>query len=739
MDRWREEAEEQEQEQEDFNHLLGPVLTDDDMDDIDIDHDDDDDENGDGDWDGDEVEMHDKVMNMEAGTLGAASSASTSTLASRAMPAKESFSRLESGSDSTTKRVKRQRRLKQRQLLINAHAQKIKRTRALADNISNMVDSFRHSFQGRDTLEMNMFFEKLEYVTPWGVRVLSGVTGEIRHRRMTAVMGPGKTVFLNVLVGKLQRSGGSLKINGVLSEMSSYKSLVGFVPKEDIMLPEMTVRETLAYSARIRGPANWSSEEFDAHIDSVIKALNLSQVAHTPVNGSVVGRGLSVGQRRRVNIGIELAAAPLALFLDEPTSGLDSTSSMDVSDILNAISRIGLTVVAAIHMPRVEIFEKFDDVLLVTSSGKTAYFGPVEECKPYFETLGFVFDPASNIADVLMDIVVGRGDRIDDQPPLPAEEIARCWARHVVQLESINPIKIIEDTELKEALEDVSVLRGASFAAQVVCVHNRAFIQQFRRIGVFGAELFASAVAGLLLGIETGYSESYHGPLVTPYKTLSSSPNEWQIGLYGMFAGAFVVLVVSLPAVRSFGDEKAVYWREVSSGHDSFAYFLGKILNTLYRITLFAFHFTATFYILSRPPIPLGLQFSLVLLNMFCLYGVAEMISMMTRRENSVLISVFVGLMLSFLCGYSPTITNAKETHTSLLLALSPNRWAAETQFGLWLNYYKGVYDIETSAAVFGYKLDAVTFNFCIMLALGVLFRIITFVLMIALNREKQR
>ncbi|KAJ3278138.1 hypothetical protein HDU79_001839, partial [Rhizoclosmatium sp. JEL0117] len=171
----------------------------------------------------------------------------------------------------------------------------------------------------------------------------------------------------------------------------------------------------------------------------MILLYSLSHVADKRI-GNVLQRGISGGQRKRVNIGMELAAAPLSVFLDEPTSGLDSTAAMDAVNILHSISRLGLTIVAVVHQPRVEIFETFDDVLMIAPGGKTAYFGPVSGAKPYFESLGFYFRPTTNVADTLMDILAGRGELNDGIPEtlLGVSEITAKWKVHASLLTTNN-------------------------------------------------------------------------------------------------------------------------------------------------------------------------------------------------------------------------------------------------------------------------------------------------------------
>ncbi|KAJ3199805.1 hypothetical protein HDU67_002545, partial [Dinochytrium kinnereticum] len=176
------------------------------------------------------------------------------------------------------------------------------------EKVQKLVEGFRAAIG--DDLRMNFSFKDLSLRLPSGVTVLKGVTGEIRAGRMTAIMGPsgaGKTTFMNVLMGKANRTGGELKINGVVTEMQKYKKIIGYVPQEDIMHRELTVRENILYSARIRLPSSWTEEMTTRHTENVIEALSLAHVKHSPI-GDELTRGISGGQRKRVNVGMELAA-----------------------------------------------------------------------------------------------------------------------------------------------------------------------------------------------------------------------------------------------------------------------------------------------------------------------------------------------------------------------------------------------------------------------------------------------
>lgn len=207
--------------------------------------------------------------------------------------------------------------------------------------------------------------------------ILQNVTGSIERGSLTAVMGgsgAGKSTFVNVLMGKTQNTGGSVTINNVPGKIKKYKKLIGYVPQDDIVLPELTVYENILHSARIRLPRAWKDVDIQAHVNSVIDCLELSHVRNSLV-GSVGKPVISGGQRKRVSIGMELAAAPMAIFLDEPTSGLDANAASSIMRTLKAIARLGISVIVIIHQPRMEIFEMLDDLILL-ANGQIIYEGP---------------------------------------------------------------------------------------------------------------------------------------------------------------------------------------------------------------------------------------------------------------------------------------------------------------------------------------------------------------------------
>jgi len=276
-------------------------------------------------------------------------------------------------------------------------------------------------------------FKELGLELAGGKRVLQGVTGEFKAGRMCAVMGPsgaGKTTFMNTLCGKATygKMTGSIRVNGVETDISSFKSVTGFVPQDDIVHQDLTVREQIEFSAKLRNSVGTSQEMLQHITDDVLNVMQVDHIQNSIV-GSVEERGISGGQRKRVNIGLELAAQPTVLFLDEPTSGLDSTSSLAVALSLKKMCELGMTSIMVIHQPRYSLFTLFDDVLLLGKGGQTVYLGPSLGAKSYFEGLGFEMPADENPADWFMDVLSGEmpNSRISDFRP---EMLFAMWREH---------------------------------------------------------------------------------------------------------------------------------------------------------------------------------------------------------------------------------------------------------------------------------------------------------------------
>ncbi len=261
---------------------------------------------------------------------------------------------------------------------------------------------------------LDIEFDDITFVLKDGTTIMQGVTGRFAPGRTCAIMGPsgaGKTTIINLVTGKASKTGGQVKVNGAkLENLKKYKKLIGFVPQEDIMIRDLSCRQNISFSARYRLPASEAAnmELMRSKIDKCIRDLGIWHVQDSPI-GDERTRGISGGQRKRVNIGLELVADPLVLFLDEPTSGLDSTSSTALCGMLKeiAVAR-SMTIAAVIHQPSVSAFESFDDLLLLGKGGRTIYHGTIAAAPDYFASIGFPVPVNCNPADFYLDVCQGQ-------------------------------------------------------------------------------------------------------------------------------------------------------------------------------------------------------------------------------------------------------------------------------------------------------------------------------------------
>jgi ABC-type multidrug transport system ATPase subunit/pSer/pThr/pTyr-binding forkhead associated (FHA) protein/ABC-type multidrug transport system permease subunit len=243
-----------------------------------------------------------------------------------------------------------------------------------------------------------------------GLRVVDEVSFSILPGEMVAIMGPsgaGKTSVLTAVAGYTPPTSGHVLIDGLslYKHYDVFRQAVGYVPQEDVMHRSLTVEEVLTFHARINFPDALTTEEVRERVDTVLRQLDLDRVRGSLV-GDEVRRGLSGGQRKRLNVAIELLGQPSLLLLDEPTSGLDARSAMQLIRQCRGLASGGRTVVMTIHQPRREAFDLFDKILLLTTGGKVAYFGPVTGVKRYFSERSDVPpESARNPADYVLDVL----------------------------------------------------------------------------------------------------------------------------------------------------------------------------------------------------------------------------------------------------------------------------------------------------------------------------------------------
>jgi hypothetical protein len=484
-----------------------------------------------------------------------------------------------------------------------------------------------------------------------------------------------------------------------------------------------------------------------------------------------------------VNIGIELCAIPTCLFLDEPTSGLDSAAALEVCDLLRQLAHIGLTIISVIHQPRVEIFEKFDDILLVGPGGRTVFLGPIEECQPYFKRLGYIFDKRSNPADVLMDIVSGKSTR--NYSPI---QLAEFWKSNNIEQktssEAIAPNAMTDDHSIEiknktadmlrnilngtiryppytqpnyhpirnEADQEICTLvgdsldrkmheefhevvpkiineRGSGFWTQLRFCYTRSIAQQIALKRTFMLEIFVASISGVVMGLSLIRADYlFIGLLIEPMTLMSTQTAEWQIPVTSFLFGVISALAAVPSAVKIFSEERTVFWRESIAGHSKLAYFLGKNISVFYRILICSMHFATAFHMILQPLIPFSILFLTICSLYYGIYGISSFVSMIVEPRNATLAAVVLCLFYSVSAGFAITLKQANDLHMGWLFNLGFCRWTSEILWSESVSPFKHIYLVDYSSDYFGFTTGRVLFDFCMLLLLGTVWRVFAYI-----------
>ena len=236
----------------------------------------------------------------------------------------------------------------------------------------------KRAYGGNVTIEVNGVCVN----APNGTPLLDPISLTIFPSELVALMGPagaGKTTFLKALNGYTRPKSGLVLFNGadLYRYYDRFRQQMSYVPQDDIVHSQLRVREALYFSAKLR--TDLRDAEIEQRIDRVLNDLGIQDKKHSLI-GSPEHKVLSGGQRKRVNIAMELINDTPVIFLDEPTSGLSSYDADGVIHLLKALSNEGKTIITTIHQPSLEIFKQFDSLIMISRDrggrGALAYFGP---------------------------------------------------------------------------------------------------------------------------------------------------------------------------------------------------------------------------------------------------------------------------------------------------------------------------------------------------------------------------
>ncbi|KAJ5896051.1 ABC multidrug transporter atrF [Penicillium subrubescens] len=347
-------------------------------------------------------------------------------------------------------------------------------------------------------------WSNVEYTVPYGNgtrKLLNNVNGFAKPGVMIALMGAsgaGKTTLLNTLAQR-QKMGvvkGEMLVDGHPLG-ADFQRGTGFCEQMDLHDNTSTIREAFEFSAILRQDRSTPRQEKIDYVNRIIDLLELEDI-----QDAIIG-SLNVEQKKRVTIGVELAAKPsLLLFLDEPTSGLDSQAAFSIVRFLKKLSQAGQAIVCTIHQPSSMLIQQFDMILALNPGGNTFYFGPVghdgSAVIKYFADRGFVCPPSKNVAEFILETAAKATQRNGKQ--IDWNEEWRNSDENKSMLEEIENIK----TERSKVPVEESGGSQYEFAAptlvQTQLLTKRLFLQYWRDPSYYYGKLFVSVIIGIFNG-----------------------------------------------------------------------------------------------------------------------------------------------------------------------------------------------------------------------------------------------
>ncbi|UXE68284.1 MAG: ATP-binding cassette domain-containing protein [Chryseotalea sp. WA131a] len=266
-----------------------------------------------------------------------------------------------------------------------SHGSTIKTQAGDALYYSDLVANFNEEIK---TTKLSFNANVEEFKFPNGAIGLRDVLISEGPGKLIGIMGAsgaGKTTLLLTLAGLEKPSKGEIKINGfdINTQKDKIQGVIGFVSQDDLLIEELTVYQNLYYNAKLCF-SNFTEEQLHQRVMETLENLGLDQRKDLTV-GSVLDKKISGGQRKRLNIALELIREPAILFLDEPTSGLSSRDSENVIDLLKELSLKGKLIFVVIHQPSSDIYKMFDKMVIMDTGGYPSYYGSPVEAVTYFK------------------------------------------------------------------------------------------------------------------------------------------------------------------------------------------------------------------------------------------------------------------------------------------------------------------------------------------------------------------
>ncbi|OBT64275.1 hypothetical protein VE03_06825 [Pseudogymnoascus sp. 23342-1-I1] len=485
--------------------------------------------------------------------------------------------------------------------------------------------------------------------TPSGqLRLLNNIYGYVKPGELTALMGAsgaGKTTLLDVLASRKNIGviSGDVLVDG-LKPGTAFQRGTSYAEQLDVHEPTQTVREALRFSADLRQPINVPRSEKYAYVEEILSLLEMEDMADAIIGDPE--SGLAVEQRKRVTIGVELAAKPeLLLFLDEPTSGLDSQSAFNIVRFLKKLAAAGQAILCTIHQPNAALFENFDRLLLLQRGGRCVYFGDIGSeattLLDYFHRHGADFPADANPAETMLDAIgAGQAARVGDY------DWADIWAESPELATVKAQITSMKATRMAEVGAATDTTEAREFATplmhQLRIVQARTNLSFWRSPNYGFTRLFNHVVIGLVTGLM--------------YLNLNSSRASLQYRVFVMFQVTVLPAIVLSQVEPKYAISRTIFYREASSKmYSQFAFATSLIVAEMpYSILCAVAFFLPLYYMpgFSSEPTRAGYQFLITLITELFSVTLGQMIAALTPSPYiAVLLNPFVIITFALFCG----------------------------------------------------------------------------------------
>jgi ATP-binding cassette subfamily G (WHITE) protein 2 (SNQ2) len=458
-------------------------------------------------------------------------------------------------------------------------------------------------------------------------RLLNSVYGYVQPGKLTALMGAsgaGKTTLLDVLAARKNIGviGGDILVDGQ-KPGSSFQRGTSYAEQLDVHEPTQTVREALRFSAELRQPYHVPQAEKFAYVEEILSLLELETLADAIIGFPEIG--LSVEERKRVTIGVELAAKPeLLLFLDEPTSGLDSQSAFNIVRFLRKLAASGQAILCTIHQPNSTLFQSFDRLLLLQKGGECVYFGDIGRDShvllDYFRRNGADCPPNANPAEWMLDAIgAGQTPRIGDRD---WGDIWRTAPELAMIKDDISRIREERITQNRE--EGASGLQEMEYATpawfQIKTVVRRTNLSFWRSPNYGFTRLFTHAVIALLTGLA--------------FLQLDDSRTSLQDRVFVLFQITVIPAIIIQQVEPKYDISRMISYREAASKtYRSIAFAISMVVaEAPYSLLCTVAFFLPIYYIpaFQFASDRAGYQFLMVLITEFFSVTLGQMIAALT-------------------------------------------------------------------------------------------------------------